>query len=66
MGYSGIIYFEEGKSFLTKREIVGDDEILYIYCLRFYIPKIAKTAYERHHLVVGIFTMQEYERRNKE
>ena len=55
-----------GKSFLTKGVVKGDDETFYMHCLRFYIPKIAKETFEENHLGVGVFTMQGYERRNKE
>ena len=61
-----LFYSAGGKSFLTKGTIVGDDETFYMHCLRCYIPQIARTTYDRHHLGVGIFTMQGYERRNKE
>ena len=61
-----IFYSAGGKSFLTKGKDVGDDETFYMHCLRCYIPHIAKITYEEHHLGVGIFTMQGYERRNKE
>ena len=59
-------YSAGGKSFLTKATVVGDDETFYMHCLRCYIPHIAKITYDQHHLGVGIFTMQGYERRNKE
>ena len=55
-----------GKSFLTKGVVKGDDETFYFHCLHFYIPKIAKETFEENHLGVGVFTMQGYERRNKE
>ena len=61
-----LFYSAGGKSFLTQGTIVGDDETFYMHCLRCYIPQIARTTYDRHHLGVGIFTMQGYERRNKE
>ena len=55
-----------GISFLTKGAVMGDDETFYMHFLRFYIPKIAKETFEENHLGVGVFTMQGYERRNKE
>ena len=55
-----------GKSFLTKGVVAGDDKTFYMHCLRCYIPKIARTTFKDHHLGVGVFTMQGYERRNKE
>ena len=59
-------YYAGGKSFLTKGKVVGDDETFYMHCLRCYTPHIAEITYKQHHLGVGIFTMQGYERRNKE
>ena len=37
-----------------------------MHCLRFYIPKIVDITYKNHNLGIGIFTMQGFERRNKE
>ena len=37
-----------------------------MHCLRFYIPKIAEETFQKHKLGLGIFTMQGFERRNKE
>ena len=34
--------------------------------LWFHIPKIARETWEKHGLGVGVFTMQGFERRNKE
>ena len=59
-------FYKCGKfTFLTKRNF-GDDETFYFHCLRFYIPNIVDQTWEKHGLGVGIFTMQGYERRNKE
>ena len=59
-------FYKCGKfTFLTKRNY-GDDETFYFHCLRFYIPNIVDQTWEKHGLGVGIFTMQGYERRNKE
>ena len=58
-------YAAGAKTFLTKNNI-GDDETFYLHCLRFYIPKIAKQTFEQHNMGIGIFTMQGFERRNKE
>ena len=59
-------FYKCGKyTFLTKRNY-GDDESFYFHCLRFYIPNIADETWEKFKLGVGIFTMQGYERRNKE
>ena len=37
-----------------------------MHCLHFYMPHIAQLTLERHGLGLGIFTMQGFERRNKE
>lgn len=41
-------------------------ESFYSHCLRYYMPGIARETYARHALGPGIFTMQGFERRNKE
>ena len=53
-------------SFLIKSNEKGDNESFYFHVMQFYIPPIAATTFERHRLGVGIFTMQGFERRNKE
>ena len=58
-----------GRSFLTKKATtghVGNDEKFYMHVLRFYIPRIADETFEKYNLGVGIFTMQGFERCNKE
>ena len=37
-----------------------------MHYLRFYMPMIARKTMQDHQLGLGIFTMQGYERRNKE
>ena len=44
----------------------GDDETFYLHVLRFYIPHIARETWKDHGLGVGIYSMQGFERRNKE
>ena len=44
----------------------GEEETFYCHVLRFYMLPIAKKTYERHKLGLGIFSMQGFERRNKE
>ena len=60
--------YKEGKlTILTKNPLKeGNNKTFYLHCLRFYIPKIVKITYKKHNLGVGIFTMQGFERRNKE
>ena len=61
-------FYAAGKhTFLTKNAATpGDDEKFYLHCLRFYLPRIAQKIYNENHLGLGIFTMQGFERRNKE
>ena len=61
-----IEFYECSKhTFLTKRN-TGDDETFYFHCLRFYMLDIVDDTREKFESGVGIFTMQGYERRNKE
>ena len=53
-------------SFLTKGNTKGNDKSFYFHVLRFYIPQIAKATFERHGLGIDIYTMQGFERQNKE
>ena len=55
-----------GKTFLMKRNIVGDDDTFYMYFLRFYLPMNAKDTFEDDNLDLGIFKMQGYEHQNKQ
>ena len=43
-----------------------DDEPFYFHCMCYYLPKIARETFDKHKLGLGIFTMQGFERRNKE
>ena len=59
-------FYELGaKTFLT-RNVIGDCETFYTHTLRYYLPKIAKSTFEDFKLGIGVFTMQGFERRNKE
>ena len=60
------LYASGSSTFLSDGNIVGRLETFYMHTLRFYIPKIAKITYDRHRLGVGTFSMQGFERRNKE
>ena len=47
--------------------VIGErDETLYLHVLCHYLPVHAKVNFDRHRLGLGIFTMQGFERRNKE
>ena len=55
-----------GKSFLNKDGHIGFYETTYMHALRFYMPKFSKDTWTEHRLPLGIYTMQGFERRNKE
>mmetsp|Transcript_13585 Transcript_13585/g.20126 ORF Transcript_13585/g.20126 Transcript_13585/m.20126 type:complete len:199 (-) Transcript_13585:31-627(-) len=48
------------------REIETRTSPFYSHCLRFYLPKHAEELFTEHGVGLGVFTMQGYERRNKE
>ena len=60
------LWYLAGKDIFLTRLTPGDSETFYQHVVRFYMPDIAKITFERHGLGVGIFTMQGFERRNKE
>ena len=45
---------------------VGYYETSYMHILRFNLAELAKITYDRHKLGIGVFTLQGYERRNRE
>ena len=58
-------YVYAAKSFMKKVD-PGDTETLYIHTLWHYILKHAQDTWTKKKLGVGIFTMEGFERRNKE
>ena len=52
-------------TFMTKSN-KGDEETFYLHTLRYYMPDIIEDTWKKYKLGVGIFTMQGFERRNKE
>ena len=55
------------KSFLCKLgDGKGDLETFYLHTLRFYLPVIAEYTWDKYRLGLGVYTMQGFERRNKE
>jgi len=46
--------------------LAGEEVSFYFHCLRFYLPQLADITFQRHKLGLGIFSMQGFERRNKE
>lgn len=61
-------FYEIGKrSFLTKdAEKPGGDETFSMHALRLYMPMISQQTLSEHKMGLGVFTMQGFERRNKE
>ena len=58
-------YAVGAKTFFTKNT-VGDEENFYSHCFRYYLPVIARQTFSVHGVDLGDFTMQGFERRNKE
>jgi hypothetical protein len=52
------------RSFFTTN--IGGKETSYVHILRFVIGPLARLAFERHGVGIGVFTLQGYERRNQE
>ena len=61
-------FYEYGRTtFLASRSGgIGSLEMSYSHILRFNLVELARIVYERHKVGIGIFTLQGYERRNKE
>ena len=69
--YDGLlVQFKDAVTLLFKHGkdtfLAGNGLTFYFHCLRFYLPQIAEITFKRHKLGLGIFTMQGFERRNKE
>ena len=60
------IFYAAGKTSYLSSKTEGDIETFYSHTLRFYMIQFAQTTFEKHKLGLGIFTMQGFERRNKE
>ena len=61
--------YECGKhTFLTSAgsDCIGDAESFYMHAMRFYIPQIARHTFETFQVGVGVWSMQQFERRNAE
>ena len=61
-------FYDAGsRTFLSKKgSSSGTEETFYLHALRYYMPDIVNATFERHQVGVGIFSMQGFERRNKE
>ena len=60
------LYDAGGRLFLTNGAAEENIETFYMHTLRFHVPKIVHITLERHNIGVGGFTIQGFERRNKE
>lgn len=58
--------YDVGAKTVLTTNVTGDHETFYYHVLRFYIPKIAQETCNKYGLGIGIYTMQGFERRNKE
>ena len=61
-----IAFYDVGRSSFIKDKRVGYHETYYLHCLRFYIPKWPKRRGQHNECGIGIYSMQGFERRNKE
>ena len=59
-------FYAHGTSTLMTRKNDGDSETFYLHTLRYYMYDIIVDTWNKYELGVGIFTMQGFERRNKE
>eukprot|EP00978_Attheya_sp_CCMP212_P012782 scaffold31964_cov35-Attheya_sp.AAC.1 len=59
-------FYKCGRTTWLTKNSEGDDEFLYSHVLWFYIPRMAREIFEKQGVGIGVFTMQGYERRNKE
>ena len=58
--------YDVGAKTVLTTNVTGDHETFYYHVLRFYIPKIAQETCNKYGLGIGIYTMQGFERQNKE
>ena len=51
---------------MLTQNVTGDRETFYMHELRYYVPQIAKKIHDTYGVRIGVYTMQGYERQNKE
>ena len=61
-----LLYKFGATSFLTGSNDVGNNETFYFHTVRYYLPVIARENWDNFELGLGVFSMQGFERRNKE
>ena len=59
-------FYECGTDTFLSGNKVGKDETYYLHALKYYIPVHGRKTWEDHKCGIGVFTMQGFERRNKE
>ena len=59
-------FYLVGSTTFMKANRLGDCQTYYLHCLRFYIPNLARETWGRHQCGIGIFSIQGFERRDKE
>ena len=59
-------FYECGTDTFLSKVDMGDDETYYLHALKYYIPNHASQTWDDHKCGIGVFTMQGFERRNKE
>jgi len=59
-------FYECGTDTFLSGDEVGVDETYYLHALKYYIPVHARKPWDDQKCGIGVFTMQEFERRNKE
>ena len=60
------LFHKYGKDTMFANTCVSDGETFYSYCAKFHAPRIARDALDLLGFGVGIWTMQGFERMNKE
>lgn len=58
--------YDAGAKTVLTRNNTGDRETFYMHVLCYYVPQIAKKTHDTYGVGMGVYTMQGYERRNKE
>ena len=59
-------FYELGGTTFLKKHTPGDIETFYLHVVRYYMEDIIKDTWDKYQCGVGIFSIQGFERRNKE
>ena len=63
---NGASLYECGQKIFLTKNVDGDDKFFYSHVLRFYLSRMTRDIFNTHKVRLRVFTMQGYERRNKE